>query len=143
MKIIDVNILIYAVDRDSQYHSKVLPWWESALNGDEPIGLAWITLLGFVRMSTNPKVFAKPLATMDALRFVEKWLDHPTTVVVGEAEDHWSRVGDLLKQVGTAGDLTTDAHLAAIAISYDATTASCDADFAKFPGLRWENPLAS
>jgi uncharacterized protein len=141
MKVVDVNILILAVQKDAPEHPRVLNWWESNLAGDEEIGLAWTTVLGFVRISTNSKLFASPLSVAEAVAFVDKWLEHPNVRVVFEAEDHWSRVSSLLKHTGAAGNLTTDAHLAAIAMAGDAAVASCDADFAKFPGLRWENPL--
>jgi uncharacterized protein len=142
MRLVDLNVLLYAVNRDASLHAQVRRWWEDALCGDEPIGLTWIVLLGFLRLTTNARVFARPLDASEALARVETWLNHPNTRIVCETEDHWPILRELLDQAGTAGNLTSDAHLAAIAISLGAKLASCDADFARFRGLRWENPAA-
>jgi toxin-antitoxin system PIN domain toxin len=140
MKVIDLNVLLYAVNQDAPGHGRVRSWWEAALVGDEPVGLPWAVLLGFLRLATNAKVFAEPLALDDAIERVDAWLSHPNVRIVGETEEHWRVLKELLGQTGTAGNLTTDAHLAALAIAHGATLASCDADFARFRHLRWENP---
>ena len=142
MTLVDLNVLLYAVNRDAPQHERVGAWWESALADVEPIGLAWLVLLGFLRLSTSSRVFAAPLTPTQALDRVEAWLNHPNTRVVSETEQHWPILKELLEQAGTAGNLTTDAHLAALAISLGAKLASCDAEFARFPHLRWENPAA-
>jgi uncharacterized protein len=142
MKLIDLNVLLYAVHRKAPQHEKVRRWWEAALSDDEPIGLAWVVLLGFLRLSTSAHVFAKPLDSRQAIQRVEAWLAQPNTHVVRETEEHWRILSELLDQTGTAGNLTTDAHLAALAISLGAKVVSCDADFGRFPNLRWENPAA-
>jgi len=143
MKIVDVNVLVYAVDRRAAAHETVRSWWENALSADEPIGLPWIVLLGFVRLATNPIVFAQPLTAEEAVEKVETWLGRPNVRIVQESQEHWRILRGLLQETGTAGNLTTDAHLAALAISRGATLASCDADFARYRTLRWENPAAS
>jgi toxin-antitoxin system PIN domain toxin len=140
MKLVDLNVLLYAVNRDTAQHEAVRSWWEATLSGEEPVGLAWTVLLGFLRLATNPHVFETPLTSTQAIERVETWLTHPNTRVVYETEEHWHILKDLLRQSGTAGNLTTDAHLAALAISIGATLASCDTDFGRFPRLRWENP---
>jgi uncharacterized protein len=142
MKIIDVNILIYAVDRQSQYHARVLNWWNAAMNGDEQIGLPWIALSGFVRIVTNPKLLDSPLSVEQAVDRVDAWLAQPMVVIAVERDNHWSLFREFIRDVGTVGNRTTDAHLAALAVSRAATLASCDRGFARFPQLRWENPVA-
>ncbi len=141
MKIVDLNILLYAINRDAAQHSAARHWWERALSDDEPIGLTWVVLSGFLRISTNPKVFPHPLTPDQAMAKVEAWFSHANTRVVLETEGHWRILKRLLKTTGTAGNLTTDAHLASLAISYGAALVSCDSDFSRFPELRWENPL--
>lgn len=141
MKIVDLNILLYAVNRDADHHETVHAWWEHALRGEEPIALAWVVLLGFLRMSTHPRIFPNPLNPAQAIERVDAWLAHPNTRTIVETEEHWPILKGLLEEAGTAGNLTTDTHLASLAISSGATLASCDADFGRFPQLRWENPL--
>lgn len=141
MKIIDVNILIYAVNRQSQFHVRVLSWWNAALNGSEQIGLPWITVSGFMRIITNPKLLDTPLTVQQAIERVDTWLAQPVVAIVSERENHWMLFRELAQDIGTGGNRTTDAHLAALAISRGATLASCDRGFAGFRQLRWENPI--
>lgn len=142
MKLVDLNVLLYAVNEDAEHHQVVLDWWQATLNGDESVGLPWIVLLGFLRIAANPKIFPKPLATTAAIDKIDTWLSVPTVCVVTEKPEHWRILRALLSEAGVAGNLTTDAHLAAMAISHGAVLASCDRDFARFEGLRWENPGA-
>jgi uncharacterized protein len=141
MKLIDLNILLYAVNRDAAQHLRMRTWWESALNGDELIGLPWIVILGFLRLSTNPRVFPAPLSVEQALVKVDEWLTHPRVRMVSETTEQWKILRSLLEQSGTAGNLSTDAHLASLAIAHGATLLSCDRDFSRFAKLRWEHPL--
>jgi toxin-antitoxin system PIN domain toxin len=141
MKIVDLNVLLYALNKDAHHHETVRHWWEAAIDGDEPIGLCWLVVLGLLRLATNPRVFPKPLTADQACQRVDAWLSHANTCIVTEAEEHWRHLRSLLEQSGTAANLTSDAHLAALAISYGAVLISCDTDFARFPRLRWENPL--
>ena len=141
MKIVDLNILLYAVNPDAPHHGRVTGWWEKALNGDETIGLAWAVAVGFLRVSTNPRAFPDPLAPEDAIDHVETWLALDVVSLVTETRDHWRTLRSLLKDTGAAGNLASDAHLAALALTHGATLASCDADFSRFRKLRWENPL--
>ena len=96
MKLVDLNILLYAVNSDAAHHARVRAWWENALGGQEPIGLTWIVLLGFLRLATNPRVFESPLTTEEALARVDAWLDHDNTRVVTESEEHWRLLQELL-----------------------------------------------
>ena len=141
MKVVDVNVLLYAVNEDTDRHTILRRWWEEALNGDESVGLPWIVLSGFLRIATNPKVYPQPLPTDKALAKVDAWMSAGTVSVIVEKPNHWRVLRGLLADAGTAGNLTTDAHLAAIAITHEATLVSCDGDFARFRDLRWENPL--
>ena len=141
MKLIDANILLYAVHRKAAQHERVRRWWEAALTGDEPIGLPWIVVLGFVRLATRAGVFEKPLSLDTAISHVDEWLAQSNVRLVLESEAHWRHLKDVLRHAGTAANLTTDAHLAAIALSNGATVVSCDADFGRFRQIQWENPL--
>lgn len=141
MKIVDLNVLLYAVNSDAAPHERARAWWEAAVNDEETIGLPWVVLLGFLRLTTNARVFPRPLAPDAATSKVDAWLARDNVRIVSETDDHWGRLKTLLRQSGTAGNLTTDAHLAALAMTRDAVLVSCDTDFARFKGLRWENPL--
>ena len=142
MRIIDLNVLLYAVNADAAHHAAVRAWWEGILGADEPVGLPWVVLLGFLRIATNPNVFPHPLSLQAAADKIDTWLALDNVGVARENDAQWEVMRGLLAASGTAGNLTTDAHLAALAISHDATLASCDADFGRFKGLRWENPLS-
>lgn len=141
MKLIDLNILLYAVNEDSPHHGAIRVWWEEALNGDESLGLPWVVLLGFLRISTNRDIFPRPLDSDSALDKIHTWLSLDSTRLLPEKDEHWEILRSLLEETGTAANLVTDAHLAALAISYGATLVSCDNDFARFKRLQWENPI--
>jgi len=141
VRIVDLNILLYAVNSEAVQHTRARAWWESALNGEDTIGLAWVVLLGFLRLSTNPRVFPRPLTPEAAASKIGVWLSRDNVRVVREKDEHWETLKRFLGATGTAGNLTTDAHLAALALSHDAVLVSSDADFARFKGLRVENPL--
>ena len=141
MKLPDVNLLIYSVDDSSRHHARARSWLEQALSGTEEIGFAWMVLLGFVRISTNPVAFDNALSPARAFEFIDSWLGSPVATVIHPSEQHTGRLRDLLMPVGTAGNLTNDAHLAAIAIEHGAELCSSDNDFSRFEGVRWVNPL--
>jgi hypothetical protein len=112
------------------------------LSGTEAVAFAWPVLLGFVRISTNPVVLESPLSAGEALDYVDGWLDQPIADIVHPTPQHAARLRELLEPVGAAGNLTSDAQLAALAIEHGAELCSCDTDFARFAGLRWLDPLA-
>jgi toxin-antitoxin system PIN domain toxin len=141
MIIIDANVLIYAVNSNSELHRKAKSWLESALSGQETVGLSWTVLLAFLRLTTRSGVFEKPLNTGAALDIVDAWLAAPAVVTVEPTAQHMRILRDLLLMAGTAGNLTSDAHLAALAIEHGAELCSSDTDFQRFPRLRWRNPL--
>ena len=137
----DVNLLIYAADSSSPHHAPAARWWTGALNGAVVVGLPWSTILAFVRLITSPRVFVQPLNSGQALDAVQNWMSRPHVVALEATQRHLALVRGLLEGVGTAGNLVSDAHLAALAIEHGATLHSADADFSRFPGLKWVNPL--
>jgi len=137
----DVNLLLYAHDTSSRHHRAAMGWWNGVLAGSEGVGLAWVTTLGFVRLITSPRVFLHPMRPEDVMERLAEWLQLPHFHFVTEADNHLEKLRSLLTELGTAGNLTTDAHLATLAITRGYVLQSCDSDFARFPGLRWENPL--
>lgn len=141
MKLPDVNLLLYAVDEGSARHEPARAWVEDRLSGTETFALAWVVLLAFVRLTTSSRVFHSPLTTSDALDLVDGWLAQPCATVVHPTSRHAAVLRELLEPLGTAGNLTTDAHLAALAIEHGAELCSTDSDFSRFAGLRWANPL--
>ena len=140
MTLVDLNVVLYAVNSAAARHVEARTWWESAISGDEPVGLAWSVITGFLRLSTHLSVLPRPLTVEQACRRVNRWLAQPTVRLVRETEEHWRLLERLLSETGTGGNLTSDAHLAALAISHGATLVSFDNDFARFPHLRWTNP---
>lgn len=142
MLIPDINILLYAYDSTSPHLERARAWWETTLQQPRIVGLPWATSIGFIRVITNRGIWDKPLPPKDAIGIVRTWLDHPRVRIVTPGECHAEILFDLLLEVGVAGNLTSDAHLAALAIEYQAELVSTDTDFARFPGLRWFNPLA-
>ena len=138
----DVNLLIHAYNVESPSHAAARAWWEGALNSTRPVALTWAVLLGFIRLTTNRQVMAHPLLPAAACAHARAWLTRPYAAVVDPGVRHAEILFGLIEAVGTAGNLTTDAHLAALAIEHQAELHSTDADFARFPGLRWVNPLA-
>ncbi len=142
MRIVDLNVLLYAVNSDAPHHERLREWWEAAVNEEDAVGLPWVVLLGFLRLATSQGVFPRPLTIAAASEKLDTWLAQDNIRLVREKDDHWATLKALLQHSGSAGNLTTDAHLAALAITHDAVLVSCDTDFARFKGLRWENPIA-
>jgi toxin-antitoxin system PIN domain toxin len=142
VKLPDANVLVYALDDTSAQHQPARIWLETALSGqDEEIGFAWAVLLAVVRLTTKPAVFERPLSTGEAFDVIEGWLSQPPALVVHPTVRHAHLLRGLLEPLGGGGNLTSDAHLAALAIEYGGVVCSCDTDFSRFAGLRWENPL--
>jgi toxin-antitoxin system PIN domain toxin len=138
LKVPDTNILVYASDRDSSHHEAARAWIEQALSSTETVGFAAVALLGFVRIRTNPRLFEVPLSVAEALDQVDEWLEQPPATVLHPGGSHLGVFRRLLEPSGTAGNLVTDAHLAALAIEHGATLASFDGDFHRFENLRFE-----
>lgn len=136
----DVNILIHAVNANSPRNARIRQWWDTCLSGTTPVCLSWTVIIGFIRISTNPRLFNQPLNFEEAAEYINAWLDQPPVQIISPREGHWKIVESLLKEAGTAGNLTTDAHLAALAIQWGCTLYSTDTDFARFSGLKWKKP---
>jgi uncharacterized protein len=142
MILVDVNLLIYAVNQDSPDHSKAKSWLETAVCGTETVGLPWVVLLAFLRLTTRPGLFQKPLSVDAAFDVVDLWLQQSSVTVPEPTPRHLQTMRDLIAPLGTGGNLTSDAHLAALAIEHGAELCSTDNDFGRFNRLRWRNPLA-
>ena len=139
----DISILVHAYNSDSSRHAAARCWWERTLADPRGVGMPWATVLGFIRIMTHRGIMDNPMRPSEAIRRVRTWLTHPRVQILTPGERHAEILFSLLEEIGTAGNLTTDAHLAALAIEYQAELASTDADFARFPWLRWFNPLAA
>lgn len=140
MKLVDANVLINAVNAEARHHRAAKRWLDDALSGSSPVGFAWLALVAFVRITTHPSLAAMPLALGEAMAQVEEWLDARSAHVLQPGPRHAELLGGLLRAVGTAGNLTNDAHLAALALEHKATVVTFDSDFGRFPGVRWERP---
>ena len=141
MIIPDINLLLYAHVTSFPAHLAAKKWWESALNGEREVGLVAPVVFGFIRISTNPRVFSPPMSVDVSIAHVESWLARPRVVLLTPGPRHIEVAFRLLRSLGTAANLTTDTQLAAFAIENQAELCSNDTDFARFPGLRWANPL--
>jgi len=141
MIIPDLNILIHAHNPKSSLHRKARAWWDAKLQGSEGVGLPWVVILGFIRITTHPRILEKPLRPDAATRRIDDWLALPQVHIPAPSARHFGLLKSSLDSLGTAGNLTTDAHLACLAMERGYLLCSTDADFARFPKLRWENPL--
>lgn len=142
MKLPDVNLLLYAVDEDSPRFTVAHAWVQDLLRAAETVALPWAVVLAFVRLTTKPAIMTAPYSVEEALDVVDGWLARPNVVVVHPTDRHAAVLRELLGPLGAGGNLTSDAHLAALAIEHGAELCSCDADFSRFSGLRWRDPLA-
>lgn len=140
MVIVDANVLLYAVDRASAHHEPARTWLDASLAGAEAVGFAWIALLAFIRVGTNPAILPRPMSAEEATGQAEAWLGAPAAVVAQPTARHAGLLRGLLREAGTAGNLTTDGHLAALAIEHGADIVSYDRDFARFPGVKHRLP---
>jgi toxin-antitoxin system PIN domain toxin len=138
--LVDANVLLSAVDSSSAHHDRSRSWLDESLAGAEAVGLAWVALLAFIRIGTNPAILPHPMTADDATGQVETWLTAPAAVVAQPTARHAGVLRGLLRDTGTAGNLTTDAHLAALAIEHGADIVSHDRDFARVPGVRHRLP---
>ncbi|HWH35542.1 MAG TPA: type II toxin-antitoxin system VapC family toxin [Acidimicrobiales bacterium] len=141
MKLVDANVLLYAVNESDAKHDEARTWLDGALSGTETVGLAWVALLAFLRLSTKVGLFPHPLAVADALACVQAWVDQPATVILEATPRHLAIVAGLLGDAGSGANLVNDAHLAALALEHGATVVSYDRDFGRFAGLAWHLPV--
>ena len=142
MIVVDVNLLLYAVIDGFPEHPRAREWWEATINSSAEVALGSPALFGFLRIATNPRVLTTPLSIDEATAQVGSWLSEPNVQFLHPGPRHLEIAFKLLREVGTAGNLATDAQLAALAIEHDADLCSNDTDFGRFRDLRWMNPLA-
>ena len=138
---VDANLLVYSVFCDLPQHRPARTWFESVVNGRSRVGLPWSSLLAFLRISTNPRVFGDPLPVAHAWRRVEEWMAIPSVWIPQPTKDHATVLARLLTSTHASGNLIPDAHLAALSMCHGLTLCSADSDFARFPGLDWTNPI--
>jgi toxin-antitoxin system PIN domain toxin len=143
MIIVDANLLVYAANRSAPEHESARPWLDERLSGTARVGLPWPSLLAFVRIVSNPAILRSPVLPSDAWRQVEDWLECEAAWVPLPGTRHPELLEELLAAPFMTSHLVPDAHLAALAIEHGVTLCSTDGDFARFPGLKWENPLAA
>jgi uncharacterized protein len=142
MIIPDINILVHAYNTEFPQHAAARRWWEFALNSPRPtIGLPWVSILGFLRLVTSRVVFTRPFPASQAVAITRSWCQQDAVDILVPGEHHGDIFFRLIEEAGTAGNLTTDAHLAALALEYRAELATTDSDFSRFKGVHWFNPL--
>jgi toxin-antitoxin system PIN domain toxin len=141
--LVDVNLLIYATNTDAEQHAEAHEWLNRQLGGSARVGLPWGSLLAFLRLATSTRIFPAPLTMARAWQQVAAWLAADPVWIPQPTERHPGVLGNLLSQPGVHGNLVPDAHLAALSIEHGLILCSTDGDFARFPGLRWENPLSA
>lgn len=142
MIVVDVNLLLYAVVSSFPQHDRARSWWERCLNSTAEVGLAAPALFGFLRLTTSARVLVTPLTVHAATQYARDWVDQPNVRFLLPGPRHLDIAFELLEGLGTAGNLTTDVQLAALAIEYEGELHSNDTDFGRFTGLRWVNPLS-
>ena len=142
MILVDANILLYAEDSLHPANQQARLWWDDQLSQTEPVCLCWTVLSAFIRIGTNHRVFEQPLSLQQALTRVQSWLNQPCTRIVRPTERHWTVFQQMLTDAQALANLVTDAHLAALAIEHGCELASTDSDFARFPKLKWSNPIS-
>lgn len=142
MILVDANLLVYAYATSFRQHESARAWLDARLSGSAPVGMPWPSLLAFLRLVTNARVFERPAAARDAWQQIRAWLGCESAWIPQPTERHVEVLGDLITHTGAHANLVPDAHLAALAIEHGLLLCSADGDFGRFPGVRWENPLA-
>lgn len=141
--LLDANLLLYATDTSSPHHGRAAAWLEQVLNGDRRVGIPWQTIGAFLRISTHPRIMARPLEPANAMSVVQRWLDADPTWVPPATERTVSVLAELIDAVRPTANLMPDAQLAALALEHGLEVCSADSDFARFPQVRWHNPLST
>jgi len=141
MILVDANLLLYAEDSLSEHHQAARTWWDAQLSGDEPVCLCWPVLTAFIRIGTNVRLHRRPLTLGEAVERVQSWFDQPCVRIIYPGEQHWAIFQVMLRDGKAIGSLVSDAHLAAMAVEHNCILQSTDVDFARFKGLKWNNPI--
>jgi toxin-antitoxin system PIN domain toxin len=139
--LVDANLLLYAEDSLSEHHKMARAWWDDQLSGLNPVCLCWPVLKAFIRIGTNPRLHRRPLTSKEACDRIQSWFDQPCARLIQPTENHWMLFQKMIRESNAAGNLISDAHLAALAVEHNCVLYSTDADFARFRGLKWKNPL--
>jgi toxin-antitoxin system PIN domain toxin len=139
----DANLLLYAYDSLSKFHTPARSWWETQLSGAEPVCLSWQVINAFVRIGTNHRSHSRAMTLEESFQRVQSWLDQPCVKIIQPTENHWTIFQQLLRAGNATANLVSDAHLAALAVEHDCVLQSNDTDFARFRGLKWKNPIAT
>ncbi len=142
MILVDANLLLYAEDSLSEHHTAARTWWDAQLSGVEPVALCWPVLNAFIRIGTNARLHQHPLLLGEAIDRVQSWLEQPCARLIHPGEQHWELFQQMLRGGKAVGNLVSDAHLAALAVEHNCVLHSTDADFSRFRGLKWRNPIA-
>ncbi len=141
MIIPDANLLLYACDSSSPFHRAASGWWSGCLSDNETVGLVPVVLLAFVRTGTSAAAFSDPLTPTEASAEVRRWLQRAVTTVIETDNADLEQALTLIERTGAGGGLATDALIAALGIRHRAVIHTADADFARFPGVKWFNPI--
>lgn len=142
MILVDANLLLYAEDSLSEYHGPARTWWDEQLSGSAPVCLCWPVFTAFIRIGTNARLHQRPLTIKEAIERVQSWLEQPCVRIIHPTEEHWPIFRHLLRDGKATGNLGSDAHLAALAVEHNCLLQTTDADFARFKGLKWNNPIS-
>lgn len=143
MILVDANLLLYAEDSLSVHHKIVRPWWDEQLSGEEPVCLCWPVLSAFIRISTNPRLHLRPLTLEDAIIRIQSWIEQPCVRILNTSTEHWRIFREMLRSGNATANLVSDARLAAFAVEHNCRLYSTDRDFARFPKLKWVNPVSA
>lgn len=141
MILVDSNLLLYAHDTLSEFHSTARQWWDAQLSGTKPVCLSWPVVSAFMRIATSTRLHRRPMTSQEAIERIQSWFDQPCVRVVTATERHWNIFRDLLRESNAISNLVYDAHLAALAVEHNCELHSSDQDFSRFRGLKWKNPL--
>jgi len=143
MILVDATILLYAEDSLSAHHESARTWWDAQLSEPAPVCLCWPVLTAYLRIATNARLHQRPLTLSEAVDRVQSWIQQPCVRLILPAEQHWEIFQQMLREGNATANLVSDAHLAALAVEHNCELCSTDADFARFPGLNWRNPVFS
>lgn len=141
MIVVDANLLLYAYDSSSQLHAKARVWVEQTFSNGTPVGLPWQTVTAFLRIATNPRLSGQRFTPEEAVQIVDQWMEQPNVRLLSAGDQHWSLLRQMMLDGQARGPLISDADLAALTVEYGGVLYTTDRDFARFPGLRWTNPL--
>ena len=141
MILVDANILLYAEDSLSEHHAAARTWWDAQLSGSDPVGLCWPVVNAFIRIATNARLHQRPLTLKEANDRVQSWFEQSCVRILQPTDHHWPLFQQMLRSGNALGNLVSDAHLAALAVEHNCVLHSTDADFSRFRGLKWKNPI--